>query len=544
MHIKWASNSNYASLSCASNAECYSVTLPQTISSSTGSINCDSEKECGSAIINCPDDCTIHCTTNCAWDADSVDSCSPCFDSVMNCPTNGDCTIICEGEEACINSIFYGPQNGNFTVECGGDSSPRYACAFTTIHAENSSYFVFAASGDLHAATDVTIYLPPKLGNQKRAKIFGANAMKQDIGDYPPDGRHLFRIYAINGWLDFDIDTVYYPTHGIMHCNSGYQDSCAFTAEYNEDWECLSSNTICDFATTTTSPTKYPSKDPSKTPTTYPSKSPSESPNKTPSTSPSKPTTGDPSSIPTSVSPSDNPTMTAGDLSPTVDPVATSNEPSISPTIIPSITSDPITSTNHSESDSPTSKTPLTIIIISIVTLAAIIVIMVLYCGYKKRNQVRINHKASINLQERLNNRENNDNNLLQIENKDCSDSDPEPNLIVEDEDLIDRDEIDKVPEMIEGDEDHQKVEYLNWNHQDIYEWIMSLRNGLFIGYQDQLQQALNEENVRGSHLNTIDKSDIKGWGIVDYEHRQTLFDEIKQLVRPQQIEGGDTEYL
>ena len=41
-----------------------------------------------------------------------------------------------------------------------------------------------------------------------------------------------------------------------------------------------------------------------------------------------------------------------------------------------------------------------------------------------------------------------------------------------------------------------------------------------------------------------MNELDIKAWGIVDYEHRQTLLNEIKQLVRSQQIEEGDTEYL
>ena len=70
------------------------------------------------------------------------------------------------------------------------------------------------------------------------------------------------------------------------------------------------------------------------------------------------------------------------------------------------------------------------------------------------------------------------------------------------------------------------------------------MKNGLFIGYQNELRQALKDENIKGSHLSNIDRGDIKGWGIIDYEHRQTLFNEIRELLKSQQVEGGDTEYL
>eukprot|EP01084_Bolivina_argentea_P243060 407546_1 len=70
------------------------------------------------------------------------------------------------------------------------------------------------------------------------------------------------------------------------------------------------------------------------------------------------------------------------------------------------------------------------------------------------------------------------------------------------------------------------------WNHNDLLKWILSLNNGVFIQYKDVLETSLKEENVRGSHLVNVDKTDIKGWGIKDFEHKQTLYDHIRQLLQ------------
>ena len=78
--------------------------------------------------------------------------------------------------------------------------------------------------------------------------------------------------------------------------------------------------------------------------------------------------------------------------------------------------------------------------------------------------------------------------------------------------------------------------EYLDWDHEDILQWIMGLENGLFVQYKDMLSVALKEDGINGHNLQQVDKGDIRGWGIKTFEHRQKLFVHIEFLTKKEGV--------
>ena len=157
--------------------------------------------------------------------------------------------------------------SGYFDLYCGGGE----ACAYSQIYAQNASFFYFELdeSSTNAAGSGLSIWFPPKNGTYPdivaRAYIFAPNSNL--IG-----GRDLLQFYALNGWLDVDIeyggDSWYYH-NGIMHCNVNYIDSCEFALE---SWSCDEANPVCDH------PILYTS-DPTVSPTAAPSVYPNEPPN-------------------------------------------------------------------------------------------------------------------------------------------------------------------------------------------------------------------------------------------------------------------------
>ena len=72
--------------------------------------------------------------------------------------------------------------------------------------------------------------------------------------------------------------------------------------------------------------------------------------------------------------------------------------------------------------------------------------------------------------------------------------------------------------------------EFINWEYDDIIEWIMSLENGVFIKYKEKLTDNLNSNNINGSILMSITLDDIHDWGIDDYNHMKKLFEHITAI--------------
>ena len=76
-------------------------------------------------------------------------------------------------------------------------------------------------------------------------------------------------------------------------------------------------------------------------------------------------------------------------------------------------------------------------------------------------------------------------------------------------------------------------LEYETWNNDQINTWIMNLENGKFKKYTDILSKSLSEEDVKGIDLKTVDISDLKGWGVVNFADRKALFMSIQDLINP-----------
>ena len=72
--------------------------------------------------------------------------------------------------------------------------------------------------------------------------------------------------------------------------------------------------------------------------------------------------------------------------------------------------------------------------------------------------------------------------------------------------------------------------DYKNWDHEDIYNWIMSLENAVFAKYADVLGKSLKEEKVKGTDLEVVNHSVIKRWGIKDFQPKLKLLNAIKSL--------------
>eukprot|EP01084_Bolivina_argentea_P018779 34939_1 len=83
---------------------------------------------------------------------------------------------------------------------------------------------------------------------------------------------------------------------------------------------------------------------------------------------------------------------------------------------------------------------------------------------------------------------------------------------------------------------------YLQWDHNDVLEWIMSLKNDSYkkqidyTKYKQTLQITLKEEGINGKTLSLITETDIKDWGIKNIVDKKNLYLEIQNLVSKNQI--------
>ena len=77
---------------------------------------------------------------------------------------------------------------------------------------------------------------------------------------------------------------------------------------------------------------------------------------------------------------------------------------------------------------------------------------------------------------------------------------------------------------------------YQNWGHTQILQWILLLKDGLFVQYKDILSQYLAQRNMVGSELMYIQMDDVNNFGIDHYKHVRKLYLHIKTLTN---VEGN-----
>ena len=117
-----------------------------------------------------------------------------CASSIINCPTDGDCAIICNGWRACRGAILNGPNNHKFSIIC----SDTRACYESQIHAENASYLnVTIEELGSSTAQAISIWFPLVTESSKRSYI---TAMDNGLnGQY---GYEPIQFYALSGFED------------------------------------------------------------------------------------------------------------------------------------------------------------------------------------------------------------------------------------------------------------------------------------------------------------------------------------------------------
>ena len=86
--------------------------------------------------------------------------------------------------------------------------------------------------------------------------------------------------------------------------------------------------------------------------------------------------------------------------------------------------------------------------------------------------------------------------------------------------------------------------DYRNWDHNDIFNWIMTITddNGdyVFAVYEGKLKYELQRANVSGDDLSRMTKDDLMNFRIVVDKDRQLLFDKIQDLIDNDHNERDD----
>eukprot|EP01083_Nonionella_stella_P242904 846901_1 len=85
--------------------------------------------------------------------------------------------------------------------------------------------------------------------------------------------------------------------------------------------------------------------------------------------------------------------------------------------------------------------------------------------------------------------------------------------------------------------------DYLQWSESQVVDWIISIEDGKYAVYEENLRLLFASESVNGMALSQISKPDLKDWGIKDFGHRSDLYHQIQQLVaQPQQMQQHHNE--
>ena len=92
---------------------------------------------------------------------------------------------------------------------------------------------------------------------------------------------------------------------------------------------------------------------------------------------------------------------------------------------------------------------------------------------------------------------------------------------------------------------------YMEWKHEEILAWIMSLEDGRYAKYEEKIRKSLIEESIIGRNLPEVERSDVKGWGILNFEDKKDLVQHFQQLAQQNAAkksgginEGAPTAYI
>ena len=71
---------------------------------------------------------------------------------------------------------------------------------------------------------------------------------------------------------------------------------------------------------------------------------------------------------------------------------------------------------------------------------------------------------------------------------------------------------------------------HYQWDEKKIVNWVMRIQGGMFKEYKKLLLKNLKEEGIKGKDLVMIEETNLKSWGITNFQHRKVLMHNIQQL--------------
>eukprot|EP01084_Bolivina_argentea_P253964 426822_1 len=228
-----------------------------------------------------------------------------CYQDIIICDANKNCTITCSGSGSCRYSNILCPINGNCTINCENQVD---TCRQATINATASTSLhlnCFDTITGYRGCDDTNVYCP----NNGHSGPITCNIY---VGQGAANGG-LADIYAVEGFNDVEFTgNVGSISGSSIHCTETYLTQCSLSSSSPTPYQC---NECANILIPTAMPTKIPTIPPTETPSKYP--------------------TYIPTFIPTS-----NPTIEPTN-NPTIEPTITTNYPSINPTKIPTISPTP-----------------------------------------------------------------------------------------------------------------------------------------------------------------------------------------------------------
>eukprot|EP01084_Bolivina_argentea_P153879 268285_1 len=70
--------------------------------------------------------------------------------------------------------------------------------------------------------------------------------------------------------------------------------------------------------------------------------------------------------------------------------------------------------------------------------------------------------------------------------------------------------------------------DYMNWNGENVVNWIISLDSYRYKKYLNELMNCISKYNINGLSLISIEKYDLRKWGVTDINDRNKIYQEIR----------------
>eukprot|EP00483_Globobulimina_turgida_P012594 UN12617 len=72
---------------------------------------------------------------------------------------------------------------------------------------------------------------------------------------------------------------------------------------------------------------------------------------------------------------------------------------------------------------------------------------------------------------------------------------------------------------------------YRSWDWFDIFVWIITIANGRFVKYEQDLHAILSEEQPTGQDLEYVNEADVKRWGVANFGDIHALRQSIQDMI-------------